>query len=451
MPPGTSDAELDEVALALSDIVMVCPTALNHPLVKRARKLEKRIVERGEQLPVMGPLESVTQGLDPCLGGWRRPGRHVFGRIEQTILRVFELDWFGHRTKEPDRRWRRLREPLGLKWRPNSYFAPPDPLHASPDTKIENPESPLVTRFSAFDRSALFGSYIHRDQIWVTHTLAAIAVFAAIKAIVVKGDHHWAEWEFGLLFCIAVLVWLVQRFRLQAHWTACRLGAEQLRIARLCLPLLVVPRFLSSVDSAAGQRDSSEHAADLTLRTLAEVKRAVRDHGLPELIRDMTAKRAARWVWFMINDQIDYHEANYHRLETAENRLRWATNFVFLVVIGAVAMKIAHHAWACLPFFEAVPLVAAAGPAFAGALHGAATRLGIVQRIALSEVALRDLRPIRDELADIIGKPDDDDLERDIAHWTRLRGLTLRAAEVMGQENTSWHGQVRLQREGLPA
>ena len=55
------------------------------------------------------------------------------------------------------------------------------------------------------DRSALYGSYIHRDLIWVTHFGAAFAVFAAVAGalceIVVV---FWGGFELvALLSCSA--------------------------------------------------------------------------------------------------------------------------------------------------------------------------------------------------------------------------------------------------------
>ncbi len=446
MPPGSSDKELDEVALALSDVVMVDASGFGQAIVTRARELEKTLIEAKDQTPCMAPSASVTRGLDPDSGYWCRMGRHIFGRAEQAALRCLEFDWLGTRVKWSRRSWSRLLAPLGPKWRPVTYYDDPNLPDAFPDAKMRECASPLISHFGLLDRAALFGSYMQRDQIWVTHGLAAFAVLAAVMAILEPKDHEWVRLEFVLLIAIAVLVWLTRRFRLQDRWTACRLGAEQLRIARMCLPLLVVPDFLSTVDHRSDRGASPTQARDITLDVVSEVKRVVRDHGLPLLPSDFQPAQAARSVLFVVSDQIGYHETNHRSLETAEARLRFLTKLVFLGVLLCVLVKIVHHEWHCLPYFEWIPLAAAAGPAFAAALHGAATRLGIVQRIALSEVALRDLRPIRDGLTDIIGK-----VSHTNEDWLAISNLTLRAARAMGQENTSWHGQVRLQREGFPA
>jgi hypothetical protein len=91
-------------------------------------------------------------------------------------------------------------------------------------------------------------------------------------------------------------------------------------------------------------------------------------------------------------------------------------------------------------------LLTAAGPAFAAALHGAGTRLGIVHRAALSLDMERDLKRIGISLKKLI-----DDLppvEQDA--WREVRRLAFEAANAMGQESTSWHGLVRRYRDELP-
>ena len=88
--------------------------------------------------------------------------------------------------------------------------------------------------------------------------------------------------------------------------------------------------------------------------------------------------------------------------------------------------------------------VTAAGPAFAAALHGAGTRLGIVHRAALSLEVEAKLKEVDDALKVLIKKtPPCPDPE----FWTELRKLTDSATKVMGGENTSWHGLVRRYRD----
>ena len=90
-------------------------------------------------------------------------------------------------------------------------------------------------------------------------------------------------------------------------------------------------------------------------------------------------------------------------------------------------------------------LFTAAGPAFAAALHGAGTRLGIVHRAALSRGIEKELRQIDSNLIKLINGTHS---SKDPA--AEVRALASAAAEAMGTENTSWHGLVRRYKEEVP-
>ncbi|GEM_PF-1846248 len=475
-PSGDTKRDLDEVALALSDVVLTGSGRLGDKLVKRARELGKVVIELGDPLPPLPTDPGVTLGLDPDAPGRRCVWRYVFGWIEQIFLILLSSNWchalpwiWKWLRKRPD--GEPSRREAFKKWasentHPRAYFPRSDAANESPDAKVKDPNSPQVARFERLDRSALFGSYIHRDQIWVTHILGAFAVIAAVTATLVDHrsavDAHkqggatvpsghevltWPFLEFAALGLVVTFIYLARRNQLQDRWTACRMGAEQLRIARMCLPLLVIPRALSSVDTGGGTGSAFERSRDLTLVALSEVKRAVRDHGLPRLAGIHSPGQAARWVKFIVHDQMGYHEQNHTKLERAETRLRHMVDMIFLAVFVAVGVEIAHHFFSqCVPHIGWLVMITAGGPAVAAASHGASIRLGMVQRIALSGTVMRDLRLIHDELTDLTCRPTLTDTD-----WPTIRSLTFRAAEAMGQENTSWHGQVRLQRDSLPA
>jgi hypothetical protein len=89
-------------------------------------------------------------------------------------------------------------------------------------------------------------------------------------------------------------------------------------------------------------------------------------------------------------------------------------------------------------------LFTAAAPAFAAALHGTGTRLGIVHRTALSAEMERELARIDESLTGMI------DAGPPAANWRDVRRLAAAATETMGRENTSWHGLVRRYRDELP-
>jgi hypothetical protein len=126
--------------------------------------------------------------------------------------------------------------------------------------------------------------------------------------------------------------------------------------------------------------------------------------------------------------------------------LRLIADIVFLAAFVAVVVQLGSHYWPYLPASHWLLVLTAAGPAFAAACHGAATRLAIANRIVLSEGVEQELRPIQDALHEIIHRP-----PTSATAWADARSLAFRAADAMGRENQSWLGLVRLQRDTLPA
>ena len=111
--------------------------------------------------------------------------------------------------------------------------------------------------------------------------------------------------------------------------------------------------------------------------------------------------------------------------------------FLHLVLITAWSIE-----------WDLLLLLTAANPAFAAALHGAGTRLGIVHRIALSEQVWDKLDGINNKLDKFIEAPPSVPEDKD---WRNVRDLAREAADAMGEENLSWHGLVRRERDVLPA
>jgi hypothetical protein len=438
MLPGTLPKDQIEFALALSDVVLIAPEFEQSALAVAARDLAKPIVAPGDPLPDIPSSTPVTDHLDPEAPGWRSRGRHVFGRLEQGIIELSAFAWLGWTKAGIAESRKQLRKCVSRKWLPGSYFAPAGWEELAPDKAARDASSRIVACFDAMDRSAVHGSYIHRDLSWLTYFGAAFAVFAAVAGQLSERS-AWGAAELATLLLVAGLVLGARRYSLQERWTACRLGAEQLRIARMSLPLLVLPPALATADARPTGNTHASKEAELDLVALAEVKRIVRDQGLPRLDPALNPARAARWLQWIIDDQTTYHHRNHHKLERAESRLQIATQALFAAAMIAVLVHFCwHNKW--------LLLLTAAGPAFAAALHGAGTRLGIVHRAALSLDMERDLKDIGTSLKKLI-----DDLpllEQDA--WREVRWLAFEAANAMGQESTSWHGLVRRYRDELP-
>src|SRR5262249_53430127 len=158
--------------------------------------------------------------------GWGRAcARRMCGRIEQFLLELLALNWRGKKERGIAESSKRLRKCLGPSWAPASYFAPPSWPAMEPDRSVTE-SSAILACFDWLDRSALYGSYIHRDLVWLEHLGAAFAVLAAVAGPL-SHDHHlgWGIAELVILGIVAAMVILVRRRELQDRWTACRLGA----------------------------------------------------------------------------------------------------------------------------------------------------------------------------------------------------------------------------------
>lgn len=429
IPPG----DQIEFALALSDIVLTVG-ATEPQLVTAAKRLLKPVAALGDQLPEIYRYPSVTDGLDPEQPGWRSWGSSFFGRTEKVIT---ELLAFGYHEKGRAESRRQLKMCASLNWKPQPYFAPEEWKGLAPDQTAVDPSSTVVASFDAMDRSAVHGSRVHRDLIWIAYLLAALAVLAAVAGEIWKTwAIVWGVTELLALVSVLGLIFLARRSALQDRWTACRLGAEQLRIARMSLPLLVLPPALAT--TVAKSQGSF---------ALEEVKRVLRDHGLPRLKGQIGRSNAARWIYCIVADQIAYHHRNHHQLDHAERRVHAATSTLFFVALAAVVYHLMSY-YHLVSHKDWLLLLTAAGPAFAAALHGAGTRLGIVHRAALSEDMEQELKQVQTTLAKLI---DDNHPDPDPAKpLAEVRQLAFRAATAMGSENVSWHGLVRRYRDVLP-
>jgi len=447
-PPGTLPLQQTEFALALADTVLFAPGCEQNSWFRAAKALGKPTIAIGEPMRDNRSVEAAHHRLDPETPFRRRAwGRRMCGRLEQFLLELFAFNWRGWHEGGVRHSWGRLRKCVAAGWRPGSYFGPSSWPQLAPDRSALQ-SSKIIACFDALDRSALYGSYVHRDLVWLEHIGAGFAVFAAVAGYIELWGglfHHlgwhtdwvWGGLELATLIGIATMVGLVRRTQLQDRWTACRLGAEQLRIALMSMPLLVLPSALATSDEPPPADEHGAQDTQFGFFALAQVKRAVRDHGLPRLDPTLTIAQAAEWLHLIIRDQIGYHHGNHGKLEHAENRLRFLTKWIFILTMAAVVVHFRVHASALL-------LATAAGPAFAAALHGTGTRLGIVHRAALSVDVAKELAKIDADLTTVEKMPPGADA------WTQVRYLAFAAAEAMGRENSSWHGLVRRYRDDLP-
>jgi hypothetical protein len=441
MPPGSTEAQTNDLTLALADRLFAPEPSSGSPLakplqdfLKLAADLHKPFIVPGEpSLLRKERLRGVSHGLDPEQWFWLPPFRCLPGRLEQFLLELFAFNWKGWCHGGFAESKRKMRRCLSLKgWKNESYFAPGTWKELVPDHAARDFGQPIVDGFDRLDRSALFGSRIHRDFAWVAYLAAAFAVLFAvlgsIEALRILPDRAWSGAELVALLMILIITGISRLSSLRDRWTACRFGAEQLRIARMCLPLMVVPAALCTDDSVPRPTESQ--------RALAKVKRVVRDQGLPDL-RTPSPLEAANWLDLIVSDQTNYHLDNHEKLESAEKRMVWLT----VILFGFALAVVGSHFWYDDGEGKYSLIWTAAMPAFAASMHGVTNRLGFVHRIELSLDAEAELKLIRDDLKPLSagGAPD----------WAPVRDLARRAADAMARETTSWHSQVRRQKDDL--
>ena len=178
MPPGSTATDTDELALALSDVVLIGAVPPDLPLVRLVRKLDKRLLIPGAKLPALtGRGRSITYRLDPDQAGWHRMFRFVSGRLEQFLLELAAFNWQEHGHGGSAKSRGKLHAcAFGRAWYQRPYFAPEGPVNWKdlvPDRTVLEANSPIVANFDRLDRSALLGAYFHRDMAWVAHMAAA--------------------------------------------------------------------------------------------------------------------------------------------------------------------------------------------------------------------------------------------------------------------------------------
>ncbi|UAK24308.1 hypothetical protein [Sphingomonas nostoxanthinifaciens] len=452
---GGSSDEIEAFGLMLSDAVLQPAEASGRALAEIARQLGKPLVELAAiGAPVALQIDAAAvamlrrlAALDPAeAGGMRGFVRRSAGRVDTVITEAAAFVGKlaaerGRHASPPSSHLRKLVDALRpcRPWSTAEYFAPGDWPDKCPSHPVLH-DGPVALSFAWLDRAALAGARQYRDLVWMIHLLAFFAVFAAAAGYL-RGEEDW-QWpvaEFVTLLLIGGLFAAMIRSRLQYRWTACRIGAEQLRIARMCLPLLVVPRILLSPDRsvrAEPRHDDAAHRPDEAAVALAEVKRVIREEGPSALRRGMTIVGAADWLRCIVADQRDYHRKNHDRLHAVERAIRRINVLIFAAVLLAVA---AHLFGVHLP---ALLLLTAGGPALAAALHGAAGRLEIARRNDLSRAYAVKLDDVVQKLDAIIAAGS--------GAWSALRELVVGAADAMGSEADAWHATMLVEPVSLP-
>ena len=305
-----------------------------------------------------------------------------------------------------------------------------------------------------FDRADIFASIAagkHRSAAWISSLASTGAVFAAVAgAIHLWVNPHaafWAVLELVLVALIVFLLWRSQKLKWHSVWIGSRFLAEQLRYARLRLPLMVMGKTMSEPAFAVFPNSHGQNELCLVSEDLLKIQHALARSGLPTSTNGQPfvaaspqiLKQLQQYVLSVVKDQVDYHKRVHHEHHTVEHILHRFSLVLFTLTVMAIGAHFWLHA-------EWLLIFTAFFPALAAGIHGLTTSLEIARLSEQSELTASELEYLSLALENV--------LETQATPWQRwlhLRHLTLLASEVMSDENSQWQKLVIHQKPKLPA
>jgi hypothetical protein len=381
---------------------------------------------------VLDPSATVaSQGVNP-LSDYRSAGSQGSnpirsGHLHEAMLALLSFD-FARARKQL---WARL---------PEAYWGPVKGGVGHPTMS-----TPLIdSRFEKHDVEASVAAGRHRDSTWLIYGASAMAVFAAVAGAIElwPGAHSplWAVVELVLVGGILGGFATAKKQRWHGKWISFRFIAEQLRYAKMCAPLLGIPRpFMEpawQVEAGTLRLASAERW--FIQRTMTAQGLPCSADGTAYVACSETAKaKLSEYVRLVVGDQMAYHRRNHHKLHTVHERLHKLEIGLFgATVVAVLAHFVIHDARWLL-------ICTAVFPALAAAVYGLATKLEIARVSGQSAATERDLTAIGTAIDETRNQPGWNG-------WFRLRQLTLDAARIMSDENDQWQQLILHQEAGLP-
>ena len=275
--------------------------------------------------------------LDPRGNSPRALLGHFAGRFEAFWLGIITLDF------------KRLLSATGpfsvgvrRGWSPRSAFPTDATRPYALDRASLGPDESVAQRtYGVLDRSAIYGARTHRDMIWAVCVLTALAaIFAGLGKASSQTEAGTSGFviagQFFTLIPVLILLPWVWLLHLRNRWIAARVGAEDIRLAQMLVPMMIAPPQMtlpdiSPADLASGPQSAllrRRPAPDFRRMAAVEVVRAVRSQGLPVLDSDVNDRRRAAWLAANVDEQINYHRANQARLRGADRNALYLTYLI---------------------------------------------------------------------------------------------------------------------------
>ena len=318
-------------------------------------------------------------------------------------------------------------------------------------TSLLAPTPALDARFDAADIAATVAAGKHRSSAWVSAMASTTAVFAAVVGAIRlwSGEHGavWAVLELTLIALVVSILWRAKQKQWHSRWIGSRFIAEQLRYARMGLPLLALTK--SQRESWSRVMVDAHGVNQLVALSsdLRSVQMTVTQLGLPEPLVDgpyvaasaEALPRLRDYVLSVVKDQIGYHERTHNEQHAIQHVLHTFSLALFCLTGAAVAGHFFLHAPWLLIF-------TAYFPALAAGIHGLTTTLEVSRVADQSRATAAALRDLHEAISNVLTAE-----SSAWRQWLQLRHLTLLSAEIMSDENSQWQKLVTHQKPGLPA
>ena len=317
--------------------------------------------------------------------------------------------------------------------------------------ELVQPTPHLDQPFDNADVAASIAAGKHRSSAWISSMASTGAVFAAVAgAIHLWVNPHaafWAVLELVLVALIVTLLWRSQKKQWHSAWISSRFVAEQLRYARMGLPLMVVGKTFSEPAFAVFPNSKAEQELCLVSEDLYKIQLALASSGLPATPNGQPYVAASsqmlvqiqQYVLSVVKDQMTYHQRVHHEHHSVEHVLHRFS----LVLFTLTALAIGAHFWL---HAEWLLIFTAFFPALAAGIHGLSTSLEIARLSEQSEATADQLQDLHLAIESVLRG------EATLwQKWIHLRHLTLLASEVMSDENSQWQKLVTHQKPKLPA
>ena len=253
--------------------------------------------------------------------------------------------------------------------------------------------------------------------------------------------------ELVLVALIVFLLWRSQKLKWHSVWIGSRFLAEQLRYARLGLPLMVMGKTMSEPAFAVFPNSHGQNKLCLVSEDLLKIQHSLAHSGLPTSTNGQPfvaaspqiLKQLQQYVLSVVKDQVAYHKRVHHEHHTVEHVLHRFSLVLFTLTVMAIGAHFWLHA-------EWLLIFTAFFPALAAGIHGLTTSLEIARLSEQSEVTASELQYLSLALENVLEPP-----ATPWQRWLHLRHLTLLASEVMSDENSQWQKLVIHQKPKLPA